>query len=86
MKARLKNVNANLVGNITYVDRASNLTSLITVFAFALGGIQDKFLGIFPKYGVPDEELQQKAFLHGDIVLSHLLKNNYSTNIHEFVR
>lgn len=79
MKTRLKILNANLVGNITYVDRASNLTSLITVFAFALGGIQDKFLGIFPKYGVPDNELQQKAFTHGDIVLNHLLKNDYST-------
>lgn len=86
MKARLKNLNAKLVGNITYVDRASNLTSLITVFAFALGGVQDKFLGIFPKYGVPDDELKQKAFVHGDIVLRHLMKNDYTSMQDELIQ
>jgi hypothetical protein len=79
MKVHLKNVGAALVGNITYVDRSSNLTSLITVLAFALGGVQDRFLGFFPKYGVPDEELQTKAWKHGELVLNHLKSNNNST-------
>jgi hypothetical protein len=82
MKARLKNVGAILQGNITYVDRSSNLTSLITVFAFALGGVQDRFLGIFPKYGVSDEELSSKGYRFGDVVLKHLKSGDY-TNMQE---
>lgn len=77
VKLRLKNIGAKLVGNITYVDRSSNLTSLITVLAFALGGEKGKFMGIFPKYGVPEEELQHQAWKYGDIVLHRLLANNY---------
>ncbi len=77
MKLQLKNLHANLVGNITFVDRSANLISLITVLAFALGGVKDRFLGIFPKYGVPDEELENKAWKFGNIILDHLKTGNY---------
>ncbi len=77
VKQRLHNTGANLVGNITFVDRSSNLISLITVLAFALGGVKEKFLGIFPKYGVPEEELQSKAWQYGDIILHHLQQGSY---------
>ncbi len=77
MKIQLKNLGANLRGNITYVDRAPNLISLITVLAFALGGVKDKFMGIFPKYGVSDEELIHTAHQHGHIVLNHLHRNEF---------
>lgn len=86
VKHRLKNIGARLVGNITYVDRSSNLTSLITVLAFALGGEKGKFLGIFPKYGVPEEELQQQAWKHGDIVLQRLVSDNYDQMQNELIR
>lgn len=78
MKRRLHDAGARLVGNIAYVDRSGNLTSLVTVLAFALKGVQGKFLGIFPKYGVSDEELKNTAWKHGDIVIEHLLKNDYT--------
>ncbi len=78
MKVHLKRLDARLVGNITFVDRSSNLVSLITVLAFALGGVREKFLGIFPKYGVPDEELELSAWKFGDVIQSHLNSNNYS--------
>lgn len=77
MKQQLKNIGANLVGNITYVDRSSNLVSLITVLAFTLGGIKDRFLGIFPKYGVPDKELETKAWKYGDIILGYLKSGSF---------
>ncbi len=78
MKIALVGLQANLVGNITYVDKSSNLTSLVTVLAFALGGEQGKLWGVFPKYGVSDKELKERAPLLGTIVLKNLLGGNYN--------
>jgi hypothetical protein len=78
MKLQLKNLNANLVGNITYVDKSANLISLITVLAFVLKGVKEKFLGIFPKYGVNEEDLNI-APNFGKIIQKHLQENEYST-------
>jgi hypothetical protein len=77
MKKHLKNLKANLVGNITFVDRSPNLVSLVTVFAFVLGGVKDKFLGIFPKYGVKEEDLA-KAPVFGSHILKSLKSNSYN--------
>ncbi|MFN8117228.1 MAG: dialkylresorcinol condensing enzyme DarA [Bacteroidia bacterium] len=79
MKQRLLNVKANLVGNITFVDRSSNLTSLVTVLAFVLKGTKENFMGIFPKYGVNDKDLE-KAPLFGTIIKNNL-ENNQLQNI-----
>jgi hypothetical protein len=78
MKASLLSLKADLVGNITYVDRASNLTSLITVMAFVFKGVQDKYLGFMPVYGVSKEELAKDAPVFGGIVLKHFARNEYS--------
>lgn len=85
MKLQLKNLQANLVGNITYVDRSANLISLITVLAYVLGGVKDRFLKIFPKYGVSSEFLQSHAGNFGGAILKHLLANNYGTLQQELV-
>ncbi len=77
MKRHLKKIGAHLEGNITFVDRASNLVSLITVLAFELSGVQGKYMGIFPKYGVSDEELNTKAWKFGDVINEHLKSGNY---------
>lgn len=79
MKQHLKNLDAHLVGNVTFVDRHSNLVSLVTVLAFELGGVQEKFLGIFPKYGVTDEELNNKAWQFGEVIATHLKNNNFDS-------
>ncbi len=68
MKQRLLDVKANLVGNITFVDRSSNLVSLVTVLAYVLKGTKEKFMGIFPKYGVTDKDIE-KAPEFGYIIL-----------------
>jgi hypothetical protein len=78
MKLHLKLLGANLVGNITYVDKAANLVSLITVLAFALKGVQGKVWGILPKYGVSETELNERAPVLGNIVLKHLAASNYN--------
>lgn len=79
MKLQLKNLNANLVGNITYVDSSANLISLITVLAYVLGGVKERFLNIFPKYGVSAEYLQTHAGSFGEAILKHLAVGNYET-------
>ncbi len=73
MKQRLLNLNANLVGNITFVDRSANLISLITVLAFVLKGTKEKFMGIFPKYGVTEKDLNH-APVFGKIIKDNLEK------------
>ncbi len=85
MKLHLKNLEAELVGNITFVDKAANLVSLVTVLAFVLGGKKENFLGIFPKYGVSDKDLLELAPLFGNILLKHLKIGNYTTQQSELV-
>lgn len=79
MKGLLKNLNANLIGNITFVDKSSNLTSLVTVLAFILKGTKEKFLGIFPKYGVNTKDIED-APKFGKLIITHL-KNNTLDNL-----
>ena len=86
MKRHLKKIGAKLEGNITFVDRSSNLVSLVTVLAFELSGVQDKFLGIFPKYGVSDEELIGHAWKFGDVISGYLKKNNYQGMQQELIQ
>lgn len=78
MKKALLAVNANLVGNIVFVDHSSNLTSLVTVLAFELKGIKEKFLGFFPRYGVDDKDLLD-AHEVGKLIEQAHHKNNYDT-------
>lgn len=78
MKRQLLELKANLVGNITFVDKAANLVSLVTVLAFVLKGVQTKYLGIFPKYGVADADLQNAAPKYGATLLKHLKSGDYN--------
>jgi hypothetical protein len=77
MKAKLIGLKAELAGNITFVDKSANLVSLITVLAFVLGGVKDRFLGIFPKYGVKEDDLRV-APSYGAIILKHLRSSEYA--------
>ena len=77
MKLQLKNCGAKLVGHIAFVDKSANLISLVTVLAFALGGVKEKFLGLFPRYGVSDKDLNEVAPALGKIILESLQEENY---------
>lgn len=79
MKARLLALNATLIGNITYVDKSANLISLVTVLAFVLKGTKENFMGVFPKYGVSDEDLA-KAPSYGNSIIKHI-ENNSLNNL-----
>ena len=81
----IKNLETKKVRNITLVDKAANLVSLVTVLAFVLGGKKEKFLGIFPKYGVSDKDLQELAPKLGETLLKHLLLDEYESQQPELV-
>mgnify|MGYP001610434690 CR=1 FL=1 len=76
MKQRLLDVGAKLVGNITFVDKSTNLTSLVTVLAFELKGIKENYVGIFPRYGVSDEDLKAAPEI-GKLIETSLRQNNF---------
>lgn len=78
MKQRLLDLNAKLVGNITFVDKSSNLTSLVTVLAFELKGIKENYMGIFPRYGVSDKDLKAAPEL-GRLIETSLKQNNFDS-------
>jgi hypothetical protein len=78
MKQQLLNLNAQLIGNITYVDSSANLISLITVLAFVLKGEKEKYLGFFPKYGVTQNRLVN-APNYGNLIKTHFEKNNFDS-------
>ena len=74
MKKQLLQLKANLIGNITFVDRSANLVSLVTVFAFVLNGTKENFMGIFPKYRVTEKDLLHAPVL--DEIILNYFKNN----------
>ena len=72
----LKEAGANLVGNIALVDRNQNSISAITILHWMMNGKKDKYLGIFPKPGISDEDISNtKVF--GKTVLGFLQKGNF---------
>ncbi len=84
MKHILKNANAKLVGNIALVDRHINHISVITIVHWMFTGKQTKYLGIFPKPGVSDDEITNSSKF-GEIILKHLKMNQLDSLQNELV-
>jgi len=53
----LKDAGADLVGNIALVDKHPNVVSFITIFYWMLSGKKERYLNIFPKPGVSEEDI-----------------------------
>ena len=72
----LKDAGAKLVGNIALVDKHPNPVSFITIFYWMLTGKKDRYLNIFPKPGVSDEDIANtKVF--GETVAKHLAMDDW---------
>ncbi|TGD59181.1 dialkylrecorsinol condensing enzyme DarA [Flavobacterium humi] len=76
MKVILKELNARLVGNIALTDRHINHVSVITIVQWMFTGKKEKYLGIFPKPGVSEEEIKGSSKF-GKIILRHLQKGSF---------
>ncbi len=68
---------AKLVGNIALVDRNLNHISVITIVHWLMGGKKTRMLGIFPKPGVSDKDIEA-ACRFGVPIKEALLQNEYS--------
>ena len=68
---------ADLVGHISLFDRHPNHISVITIFDWAFSGVKKRFLGIFPKPGVSDEDIENSKRFSVDI-LEALRSNKFA--------
>ncbi|MFC3198950.1 hypothetical protein ACFOET_15105 [Parapedobacter deserti] len=84
VKRALYSIGANLVGNIVLADRHINHISVITIVHWMMKGKKDSYLGLFPKPGVSDKDIQESSRF-GISVLSHLKSNAYTTLQQELV-
>lgn len=78
VKILLKNCNANLVGNIVLADRHINHISVITIVQWMFTGVKKRFLGIFPKPGVSQKDIDESTKF-GDVILNGLKSDCYKS-------
>jgi hypothetical protein len=76
VRQKLKDTGAKLVGNIALVDRHPNAISFFTIFHWMLKGKKNRYLGIFPKPGVSEEDIANTK-VYGKTVSKHLLMNDW---------
>ena len=77
VKKLLNQCNANLVGNIAMVDRNINHVSVLTIVHWMLGGNKTRLLGIFPKPGVSDKDIEESSKF-GYPIKNCLISNDFS--------
>lgn len=77
LKHRLDELHANLVGNIVLSDRHINHISVITIVPWMFTGVKKRFLGIFPKPGVSQKDINE-ASKFGTVISKHLIQNDYN--------
>jgi hypothetical protein len=85
VRQKLRNAGAGLVGNIALVDKHPNAISFFTIFHWMLGGKKDRYLSIFPKPGVSDEDITNTK-IYGQTVSKHLAKNDWRTLQEELLK
>jgi hypothetical protein len=77
VKKSLRETDAKLVGNIALVDNHANPVSFVTIFHWMFTGKKDRYLNIFPKPGVADEDISNtKVF--GSVLKEYLDKGEWN--------
>ncbi|HTD39078.1 MAG TPA: hypothetical protein VK671_00555 [Mucilaginibacter sp.] len=84
MRKSLKDAGGILVGNIALVDKHSNPISFITIFYWMLTGKKERYLNIFPKPGVSDEDIKHTA-VFGSTVAKYLKNGEWENLQHELL-
>ena len=85
-KKLLASAGAKLSGHIALVDKHANFVSFVTIFYWMLMGKKGRFLNIFPKPGVSDEDIKGSG-KYGKII-AHVLGtgNNWENLQPQLVR
>lgn len=84
IKLLLANAGAKFVGNVALVDTNPNFVSFITIFYWMLSGKKERYLNIFPKPGVSDENIKRTG-IYGEVLLRHLNNGQWNTLQQEMV-
>jgi len=79
VKRLLNDCGAKLVGNIALVDRHINHISVITIVQWMFTGVKKKYLGIFPKPGVSQKDINEASKF--GLVISESLTNSDFTHV-----
>jgi len=77
IKKQLIDLNSKLVGNIVLVDRHINHISVITIVQWMFTGVKKRFLGIFPKPGVSQKDIDESVKF-GHVIVQHLQSGDYT--------
>ena len=77
VKALLNDLDCKLVVNIVLVDKNPNHISVITIVEWMFSGEKKKYLGIFLKPGVSDEDIVDSVKF-GKVILQHLHQSSFS--------
>lgn len=78
VKKLLTECGAHLVGNIALTDRHHNHISVITIVQWLFSGDKNKrYLGVFPKAGVADKDIES-ASVYGTLIAPHLQTGDYT--------
>lgn len=84
LKVYLRDLKAQLVGNIALVDRHDNYTSVLTILRWLTTGQKEKS-GILPAAGISDEEIVGSV-KYGKIIEGHLRENSLKNLQPELVK
>ncbi|MEW6671740.1 MAG: dialkylresorcinol condensing enzyme DarA [Thermodesulfobacteriota bacterium] len=71
VKKRIAALGGEIKGNIVLMDRAMNLVGIVTIAAWMFTGKKERFLKIFPRPGVSDQDIRE-AGRFGDLILDSL--------------
>lgn len=74
VKRHLKELKADLIGNIVLIDRNKNLVSIITIIRWMFYGKKHPFWG-FPRAGIIQEDIEASNRF-GEVLLNRLKQNN----------
>jgi hypothetical protein len=76
IKPVLKNMDAQLVGNIALVDRHHNFVSFVTIFYWMFKARKERFLNVFPIPGVSEQDILNTK-TYGETAIPYLEKGNW---------
>ncbi|MGN6394519.1 MAG: hypothetical protein ACTHMI_03085 [Mucilaginibacter sp.] len=80
----LKEAGARLVGNVALLDKHPNPISFVTIFYWMLTGKKDRYLNIFPRPGVSEQDIAATVE-YGRTVARHLQNNDWGTLQNELI-
>ena len=81
----LKQIGADLVGNIALVDRSPNLLSVISILRWLILGKKGRFLKFIASAGVSDQDIRS-ARRFGDLILTSMRLDTYHQMQKELVK